>query len=47
MKDRKVKHALFRDWYQWKGHRNKERMREGQYGRSTMYSFMKINNETC
>jgi hypothetical protein len=46
MKDREVKQVLSEDGYQWKweGHKEKERVKESEYGGSTMYSCMK--NET-
>jgi hypothetical protein len=42
MKDRKVKQVLSGGWYQWEGVEHKERVKEGDNSRSTMYSCMKI-----
>jgi hypothetical protein len=43
MKDKKVKQVLSRSEYHWWWWgRHKERVREGKYGRSTLYSCMKI-----
>jgi hypothetical protein len=42
MKDRKIKQVLSGDWCQWKEGKAKERVKEGKYGGSTMYSCMKM-----
>jgi hypothetical protein len=38
----KVKQVLFRSWYQKEGGAHKERVKEGEYGGSTKYSCMKM-----
>jgi hypothetical protein len=42
MKDRKVKQVLYGALYQWEGKGHKEKVKEGEYGRSTMHSCMKM-----
>jgi hypothetical protein len=42
MKDRKIKQVLSRGWYQWKGERHKDRVKEGQYGGRAMHLCMKV-----
>jgi hypothetical protein len=42
MNDRKVKQVLYRVWYQWKEGEDKERLREGEYGGSTVYSCLQM-----
>jgi hypothetical protein len=42
MKDRKVKPVLSRVWYQWEGRGHKERVKEDEYGRSILYSYVKM-----
>jgi hypothetical protein len=41
MQDRKVKQVLSGGGYQWRGG-NKERVKEGEYGGSILYSCMKM-----
>jgi hypothetical protein len=42
MKGRKVKQVLSGGWYQWVAGGHKERVKEDKYGRSIMYSHMKM-----
>jgi hypothetical protein len=42
MENRKVKQFLSRGWYPWEGGDYKERVQEGECGRKTMYSCMKM-----
>jgi hypothetical protein len=39
MKDRKIKHVLPWGWYQWKGGGDKERVKKGKYGGSTIFMY--------
>jgi hypothetical protein len=43
MKDKKVKQILSGVGYQWEGRGHKERVKEGEYGGSILYSCMKID----
>jgi hypothetical protein len=42
MKGRKEKQVLSQGWHQWERGGHKERVKEGEYGRSIMYSCMKM-----
>jgi hypothetical protein len=46
MKDRKVKQVLSRSCYQWEGGWHKEKVKEGEYSGSTMYSCMKMEQRS-
>jgi hypothetical protein len=37
-----VKQVLFGSWYQWKGRRCKERVREAECSGNIMYSYIKM-----
>jgi hypothetical protein len=45
MKDKKIKHVLSGDWYQWEGGGYKERVKEGEYNGNIMYSCMKMEKQ--
>jgi hypothetical protein len=40
--DKKVKQFLSRGWFKWEGALHKERVKEGEYVVSTIYSCMKL-----
>jgi hypothetical protein len=42
MENRKIKQFLSGSWHQWEGGGYRERVEEGEYGRNTMYSCMKM-----
>jgi hypothetical protein len=42
MKERTVKQFLSGIWYRWEWGGHKERMREGKYAESTVYSYVKM-----
>jgi hypothetical protein len=46
MKDRKVKQVLSGDWSSWRGKGYKETVKEGEYNGNTMYSCMKMEQES-